>query len=74
MEIDKYYPLDSPIHSFLIQDGFSVKYRNGNAIISYGSRSISVTRRNGDLYNLDRRLYFNSRTALLAYAQRLKEF
>lgn len=69
MKIDKYYPLGLPIH-----DGFSVNYHNRNAIISYGSRSISVTRRDEDLYNLDRRLYFNSRTALLAYAQRLKDF
>lgn len=71
--VDEYYPLDSPTFSFLVDDGFHVTLINGLAYISFGSKTINVTRRDGMLYNLNRNLFFNSRTALLAYAQRLKD-
>lgn len=70
----EYYPLDYALHSALIDDGFSVSYLNGKATVSYGTRSLTFIKREGRWFNLNRKIHLNTRTAILFYAQTLKDF
>jgi len=70
----KYYPLGYALHSALVENGFSVSYLNGKATISYGTRSLTFIKRDGLWFNLNRKIYFNTRTAILFYAHTLMDF
>lgn len=74
MEIrDPYYPLGPALTTLLTNLDYSVTFRNGLAIISYGSRSITIEKY-GDIWReKGTHKTFTFRLGIVFCAQKLKE-
>ena len=71
---DKYYPLGNQLTSLLIDLGYNVSFRNGFAMISYGSKSITIEK-DGDIWReKGTPKTFTFKSGIAIYAQKLKGF